>query len=222
MQNNKRIEKEKKFWDTLSPEYDRFIQKWWKIYASTLLDKVSDDVSKGSIVLEVACGTGLVALKIAEKTSRVYGVDISQPMINEAKLKVEKKEINNVEFSAEDAYALPFDKDMFDTVICNNALHNMVNPQKALSEMKRVLKPGGRLIATIVGIGESRKFKLAMVIYHLFGGKLPIFHKLSLDDSANMINATGFSVVKKERIKHPEDKMPILYIVAEWEGTKWI
>ncbi len=215
MQDNKRIEKEKKFWDKLSPKYDQFIQKWWKIYASTLLDKISEDVSSSCIVLEVACGTGLVALKIAEKASRVYGVDISSQMISEAKKKMTEKGFENVDFSIEDAYNLPFDNNMFDTVICNNALHNMVNPQKALSEINRVLKPKGQFIATIVGIGEKRKYKIAMAIYHLFGGKLPTFHKLNLDESTNMIAESGFAIVKKETIKHPEDRMPILYTVAE-------
>ena len=43
MRDNKRIEKERKYWDKLSPKYDKFIQKHWKIYESTLLDKILDD-----------------------------------------------------------------------------------------------------------------------------------------------------------------------------------
>jgi len=218
MQDNIRVEKERKFWDNLSPEYDQFIEKNWKIYRSSLLDKISSDVTVGDTVLEVACGTGLVALKVAERVSEVYGIDISSPMIEEAKKKVEEKGIANVEFSVHDAYALPFGNDIFDTVICNNALHNMKEPRKALSEIKRVLKPGGRFIAVIVGIGESRKYKFGMTIYHLFGGKLPVFYKLSLDESADMIKESGFTVVNKEIIKHPEDKMPLVYIVAEKGG----
>jgi ubiquinone/menaquinone biosynthesis C-methylase UbiE len=213
MQDKKRIEKEKKFWSKLAPKYDRFIEKNWKIYPS-LLDKISEDVGSGNIILEVATGTGLVALKVAGQSSKVYGIDISSPMIEEAKRKMEEKEIKNIELSVEDAYALPFDNDMFDTIICNNVLHNMKYPENALSEIKRALKPGGKLIAVIVGIGESPKYKIAMTIYNLFI-KLPVFHKLNLDESANMICEAGFTVVKKERIKDPEDKMPMLYIVAE-------
>jgi len=212
-ENKKRIKKEKNYWDKLTPRYEPFIEKYWKIYPS-LLDKISEDVNSGYIVLDVATGTGLVALKVAERAAQVYAVDISQPMIEEAEKKKKEKKIKNVEFFVEDAYALPFDNDMFDTVICNSALHNMVNPQKALSEIRRVLKPNGRLVATIVGIGESRKFKLAMVIYKSFTA-FPVFHKLNLDESANMIAGSGFTIVNKEAIKHPEDRIPMLYIVAE-------
>ena len=213
MQDNKRIKKEKKFWDKLAPKYEPFIEKNWKIYPS-LLDKISQDVNVGNTILEVACGPGLVALKVAERAFKIYAVDISEPMIEKAKEKMEEKEIRNIEFSVEDAYSLPFDNKTFNTAICNSALHNMINPQKALLEIKRVLKPDGRLIATIVGIGESRKFKLAMTIYKFFTA-FPVFYKLNLDEFANMINASGFTIVNKETIKHPEDKMPMLYIVAE-------
>jgi len=218
MQENKRVEKEKKYWDKLTPRYEPFIEKYWKIYPS-LLDKISEDVNSGDIVLDVATGPGFVALKVAERAAHVYAVDISQPMIEEAEKKKDEKKIKNVEFSVEDAYTLPFDNDMFDTVICNSALHNMVNPEKALSEIRRVLKPNRRLIATIVGIGESRKFELAMTLYKFFTA-FPIFHKLNLDESANMIAESGFTIVNKEAMKHPEDRMPILYIVAEKEGKQ--
>ncbi|VUT25897.1 MAG: hypothetical protein MOIL_01292 [Candidatus Methanolliviera sp. GoM_oil] len=217
MQDNKRIEKERKFWDRLgSAGYDQLTEKQWKIYPS-LLDKIAGDVDAGKVVLVVATGPGLDALKIAERASKVYAVDISEPMIAVAKKNAAEKEIKNIEFSVEDAYALPFDKDMFDTVVCNAALHNMVNPQKALSEIRRVLKPDGRLIATIVGIGESFKFKLVMPIYKFFTG-FPVFHKLNLDESADMVAKSGFTIVNKEIMKHPEDKMPLIYIVAEKRG----
>jgi ubiquinone/menaquinone biosynthesis C-methylase UbiE len=213
MQNNKRIEKEKKYWDKFILGYKSCIEKNWRIYPS-LLDKIAGDVDAGNVVLDVATGPGLDALRIAERASKVYAIDISEPMIEEAKKKAEEKEIKNIEFSVEDAYSLPFDKEMFDTVICNNALHNMINPHKALSEIRRVLKPNGQLIATIVGIGESPKFEFALTIYKLVTG-FPVFHKLDMDEFANMVNGYGFTVVNKETIKHPEDRMPILYIAAE-------
>ncbi len=84
MQDNTRIEKERKYWDKLTPRYEPFIEKYWKIYPS-LLDKISEDVNSGDFVLDAATGSGLVALKVAERVAQVYAVDISQPMIEEAK-----------------------------------------------------------------------------------------------------------------------------------------
>ena len=212
MQDNIRIEKEGKFWSKLAPGYDRFIKKHWKVYASSLLNKISEDVDVGDTMLEVACGTGLVALKVAERASKVYGIDISSPMIEEAKKKKKEKKINNVEFSVEDAYALPFDNGMFDTVICCSALHNMVNPEKALSEMNRVLKPEGRLIAPTICQGEYFKHKLMMTIFKLVAG-FPVFHKFSFEELSNLVTESGFIIRNKEIIR--EMIFPIVYIVAE-------
>ena len=83
MQDNIRIEKERKYWDKIAPEYEHsVIEKYWKEVYS---DKISKDIGVGNTILEVATGTGLVALKVAERAGRVYAVDISQPMIEEAK-----------------------------------------------------------------------------------------------------------------------------------------
>ena len=81
--DNIRIEKERKYWDKIAPEYEHsVIEKYWKEVYS---DKISKDIGVGNTILEVATGTGLVALNIAERAAQVYAVDISQPMTEEAK-----------------------------------------------------------------------------------------------------------------------------------------
>ena len=216
MQDNMRTEKERKFWSKNASGYDQsIIEKYWKIYPS-LLDKIAQDVETGGTVLEVATGTGLVALKIASAADQVHAIDISPQMIDVAKKKAEETGIDNVAFSVEDAYALPFSDGMFDTVVCNNALHNMKQPGDALSEIRRVLRPDGRFIAIIAGVGESFKFKIALTISTLIG-QLPVFHKLNLDEFSDFIDKSGFVVVTKERLKHPEDRMALLYVNSKKE-----
>jgi ubiquinone/menaquinone biosynthesis C-methylase UbiE len=107
MQDNIRIEKERKYWDKYAPKYDRGIEKYWGFYAA-VVDKISQDVEVGNTVLEVAAGTGAISLKVAEQAARVYAVDISPLMVDEAKKKMKEKGIGNVEFSVHDAYSLPF------------------------------------------------------------------------------------------------------------------
>ncbi|MEA1894356.1 MAG: class I SAM-dependent methyltransferase [Euryarchaeota archaeon] len=216
MQDNTRTKTERKFWGKNASGYDRsIIEKYWKIYPS-LLDKIAQDVGTGGAVLEVATGTGLVALEIASAAEQVHAIDISPQMIDEAKKKVEVGGIDNVAFSVEDAYALPFGDGMFDTVVCNNALHNMKHPEDALSEIRRVLKPDGRFIAVIAGVGESLKFKIALTISTLVG-QLPVFHKLNLDEFADFIDKSGFTVATKDRLKHPKDRMALLYVNSKKE-----
>ena len=174
MQNKKRIKKERKYWDKFSSKFDKRKRKEWKVYESLLFNKIADDMNKESTVLEVACGTGRVTLEIAKQVKKVYAIDISSQMIDVARKNINEKGIDNIELSVEDAYSTPFDNDMFDIVICINALHNMIYPEKALSEIKRVLKPEGKLITAITGI-ENSMFKIVLLIYKLFT-KFPVFH----------------------------------------------
>ena len=215
MKNKKRIKKERKYWDKIAYNYDHTtIGKYWKVYDTLLLDKIYQEVNLGSRLLEVACGTGLISLKIADKAKKIYGVDIAPAMIEEARKKLKENNISNVEFSVGDAYSLEFDDNTFDIVICINALHNMRHPEKVLSEIKRVLKSDGKFITAIVGIGEKLKFKIIMTLSTIMG-QLPVFHKLNLDEFADFVSKYGFDVIKKERIKHPEDMMALLYIVGK-------
>ncbi|MEA1944375.1 MAG: class I SAM-dependent methyltransferase [Euryarchaeota archaeon] len=216
MQDNIRTRKERKFWSKNASRYDQsIIKKHWKIYP-LLLDKIAQNVETGDTILEVATGTGLVALKMASAADQVHAIDISPQMIDVAKKKAEETGIDNVAFSVEDAYALPFGDGIFDTVICNNALHNMKHPGDALSEIRRVLKPDGRFIAIIAGAGESLKFKIALTISTLIG-QLPVFHKLNLDEFSDFIDKSGFAVITKERLKHPKDNMALLYVNSKKE-----
>ncbi len=213
MQNKKRIKKERKYWDKFSSKFDKRKRKEWKVYESLLFNKIADDINKESTVLEVACGTGRVTIEVADQVKKVYAIDISSQMIDVARKNINEKGIDNIELSVEDAYSIPFDNDMFDIVICINALHNMIYPEKALSEIKRVLRPKGKLITTVVEIG-SYKFKIMMSIFK-FLRNFPVFHRLNLEEFADMLSKAGFSIEKKEILKHPQDVLPLLYAVSK-------
>ena len=96
-------------------------------------------------ILDVGCGTGVIALLLAEMGHEVTGVDISERMLERAREKAKSIEIP-VKFEFGDAEDLPFDDGNFDVVVNRHLLWTMLNPEKAVSEWKRVLKPEGRVI----------------------------------------------------------------------------
>jgi len=115
---------------------------------------MGDVLSSDMDVLEVATGTGLIALGIAPFVKSVEATDFSPKMIEAAK----KKNIRpNVRFSVEDATALPFPDAAFDAAIISNALHVMPEPEKALTNIRRVLKPNGLLIAPNYSHGHIKQ-----------------------------------------------------------------
>lgn len=103
------------------------------------------DPSEDAHVLDVACGTGDVSLEIAERLGsegRVTGVDFCQPMLDRA---AEKTHDERVAYQLADATALPFDDNSFDGATIAFGIRNVVEPQRGLEEMCRVVRPGGRV-----------------------------------------------------------------------------
>ena len=103
-------------------------------------------------VLDVACGTGDMALLLAEQGATVTGIDLSSEMLTLAKAKATRRMSGGADFSPHivlhqaDAEHLPFEDATFDAVTCAFGVRNFVHLEKGLGEMLRVLKPDGRMV----------------------------------------------------------------------------
>lgn len=105
-------------------------------------------VGSGDRLLDVACGPGLLvfdAISVLGTSGRATGIDISDKMVEEARRKAARLKHTNTEFHRMDAENLDFPGDSFDAVTAGLALFHFPDPARALGEMRRVLKPGGRL-----------------------------------------------------------------------------
>jgi tRNA G46 methylase TrmB len=119
--------------------------------AATLDDIIHNDsiFFKDSLVLEAGCGVGAQTKIIATKNpeSNFISVDLSEDSIEEAKEMIKSLGIKNVELKQADIYHLPFKDETFDSVIICFVLEHLHDPAQALTELKRVLKNGGTIIA---------------------------------------------------------------------------
>jgi len=100
----------------------------------------------GGRVLEVGVGTG-ISLPDYARTTRLYGVDISEPMLRKARERVTELELTNVEgLSVMDAANLSFPDGSFDVVVAQYVITTVPDPEAALDEFARVLRPGGEIV----------------------------------------------------------------------------
>ncbi len=144
-------------YDTQAPGYDDAVGRGIRALMRQLLGDL--DVSEAPVALDVACGTGISTFALIEKTGGMgefHGVDISEGMLEVARRSAEARGIKNVRFAKGDAENLDFPDAKFDVVISNMSLQFFPDKQRALSEMHRVLKPGGRL-AILFGAGPMFK-----------------------------------------------------------------
>ncbi|NJM67888.1 MAG: methyltransferase domain-containing protein [Acaryochloris sp. RU_4_1] len=132
-------------------QYNRFAavydQRWHRYVTNTLeFLKTWVQISPTERVLDIACGTGEFERMILAEYSKqeIMGVDISEQMLAIAQQKIHA--FPNVSFQTANASALPFADNSFDVVVSANAFHYFDDPAVALQEMKRVLKPMGRVV----------------------------------------------------------------------------
>jgi ubiquinone/menaquinone biosynthesis C-methylase UbiE len=115
----------------------------------------------GESVLDVATGPGIVA-RIAGRavgaTGRVLGVDIAEQSLEVARRKAAAEGLGQVTFEPQDAENLALPDNSFDKVFCSMGLMHFPSPEKALAEMYRVLKPGGKLVAAVWGEAQKSPF----------------------------------------------------------------
>jgi ubiquinone/menaquinone biosynthesis C-methylase UbiE len=97
------------------------------------------------VSLDVACGPGSVVVTFAARVRQAAGLDATAAMLEEARKLATAKGLGNVAWHQGDAYALPFADAAFDIVSCRYAFHHMQEPARALAEMVRVCRPGGRI-----------------------------------------------------------------------------
>jgi ubiquinone/menaquinone biosynthesis C-methylase UbiE len=98
------------------------------------------------VTLDVACGPGSVVMTFARRVRGAEGLDATEAMLAEARKLAATEGVANVAWHRGDAYALPFADAAFDIVSCRYAFHHMQETSRALAEMIRVCRPGGRIV----------------------------------------------------------------------------
>lgn len=132
------------FWNKISPVYDLFENVYnRKVYKGTGI-KVAEFIDKNDSVLECACGTGAITEEIAKKCRQVLATDFAEGMLKRASKKCRK--YANASFRQEDITDIKCEDESFDKVVAGNVIHLLPEPEKALNELLRVVRPGGKVI----------------------------------------------------------------------------
>ena len=145
-------------YNRISRYYDGFGFSFLKrLFEFRLYVEMRNYLESGDAVLDIACGSGNMSFELATKFQRVYGIDISKGMLNRAKLKMKTAEAKNsrIGFIYGDGETLPFKGESFDAVTCILAIEHFPDTERAISEMKRVLKDGGVLVFNLLELRDG-------------------------------------------------------------------
>ena len=203
------MKENKSFWDKNAGRYDRFMRKDGAAYEE--MYALIRPVVKAKTVLELATGTGLIAKHIVNTTAHIEATDASAEMIAEAKRDNRSAKLY---FSVQDMFRLPYADKSFDVVIVSNALHIVPQPEKALAEIRRVLKDGGLLIAPTFTHAENSFSGRVKVFFMKLAG-LPLHIRWTSGEYLNFLRQNGWTVRKSAVLKASS---PLTY--AECEKTE--
>ena len=205
------MQKHKNFWDKNAGRYDRFMRKDGAAYDE--MYELIRPVVRHKTVLELATGTGLIAKHIVNAAAHIEATDASAEMIAEAKRDNRSAKLH---FSVQDMFRLPYAEESFDVVIVSNALHIVPQPEKALAEIRRVLKDDGVLIAPTFthGNGTLRGVLIAPTSTHAgnsFSGRakaffmklagFPLHSKWTSEEYLRFLRQNGWAVRKSAVLK---------------------
>ena len=189
------MKEKKNFWDRNARIYNRFMRKDREAY-ETMYALIRPAV-KGKTVLELATGTGLIAKNIVNAAAHIEATDASAEMIAEAKRGSRSARLH---FSVQDMFRLPYADGSFDAVIVSNALHIVPQPEKALAEIRRVLKDDGVLIApTFTHAGNSFSGRVKAFFMKLAG--FPLHSKWTSEEYLTFLRQNGWTVRKSVVLK---------------------
>ena len=184
---------DKQFWQRFSTIYARFMSNAAPTYAEAC--RRIKPLIDGLDVLEIACGTGQFTAPLASSAKSYLATDYSGRMLAKAKRRAAAPGLS---FSEQDATALSLQDGSFDAVVIGNALHIMPDPDAAMREIRRVLRPGSLLIAPTFVRGSVVKNKLRMKFIRMIG--LKVYHNWSDSEFLDYLASQGFAVAEHETI----------------------
>ena len=195
-------------------------------------------IVKEDPLLDVACGTGEYAIYCAQKIKNVCGVDLSSKMIEVAKKNASELQLENISFSTQDVFELPFKNGRFSIVNSKSAFHHFNNYEGIFSEMKRCCENGGKIsvqdiiayenpeindyfekLESLIDISHNKTLSCDFITQLFRDNDLEILRSHTINIDLNLHEYINHAVQTEKRRKEIDDLID--YGVNDTEITKY-
>ncbi|MFG6150476.1 class I SAM-dependent methyltransferase [Halobacillus sp. B23F22_1] len=187
-----------KQWDERSSFWNANSKNMWDSGSrKTIIPLIKKHAKIGNSIADLGCGDGYGSYKLAQAGFEVTGLDLSEDMIELAKSRLAH---DTLRFVQGDIVQLPFESESFDTIMAVNCLEWIEVPYQGITEMKRVLKPGGKLCVGVLGPTAKPRINSYRRVYGekvICNTMMPWeFEQLALENGLKLID--GHGVFKRE------------------------
>lgn len=204
-------DEERSYWDRHARNYDRSMLLLGGPLPR-MVELVANAVRGAPRVLEVAAGTGLLTVALARTAGEVIATDYAASMVTALEAKVRANGLTNVSCEQADLFALRFEPRSFDAVVAANVLHLVPDLPRAVAALRRVLKPGGRLIAPTYCHDETALSWIASRVLAITG--FPGHRRFTVTSLRESMEAGGLRVSRAEKLP---GLIPIGYVEGSFE-----
>lgn len=215
-------------WNEMAKTFDR-----WLPYIQPVAEELLSltDLSEGQEILDVAAGTGEPSLTIARRFKnkiKITGVDGAEAMVTAANKKAQLERLKSVTFLRMKAEALAFSAERFDRVISRFGVMLFDDPLRGVREMRRVLKPGGKMAIAVWG--EFQDIRSIYFIWESIMKRLPQAERLPPPKMADLgapgklerlLNESGFkkSEIRPFKLSYRFDNFDSYWTINTESGT---
>ena len=191
----------REFFNRVAPEWEDIRRGY---YDESVKNKLADMklLQSGMAVMDLGAGDGYLSRAVAKYVKKVVAVDISGEMLRELVKKADAEGISNIETLESNGCDVPVDNSSIDLVCANMYLHHIENPEEAIKEIKRILKPGGKVF--LADFKEHSNKELKEKMHDVWQG-------FAIDEIREWFNKCGFKEIKLE-------SLPNIFIMTAVKG----
>lgn len=194
------MDKSEKFWDGMSKKFDKRVQRFEPVYRKTI-ENAKKYLNQNSIVLDYACGTGIITNELAGSVKTIHAIDISSKMIEAAKRKAEDRAISNIEYERATIFDEKLRNELFDAVLVFNVLHLLEDAEAVVQRVYNLLKPGGMIISATACLGEKKTLLSCFLSVISRLGIVPPVQFFTIADLEKLIAQRNFGIIETEVLR---------------------
>jgi 2-polyprenyl-3-methyl-5-hydroxy-6-metoxy-1,4-benzoquinol methylase len=191
------MHRSERFWDRRSIEYDRHESKHRQDLFKTI-ENAKKHLNASDIVLDYACGTGIITNEIADNVQEIHAIDISSKMIEVAERRAGEREIGNIHYAQSTIFDERYGEASFDVILAFSILHLLEDTRKVMQRISELLKPGGLFISATPCMGEKKSFLGVFFFLLSRTGIAPYMKFLKFSELESMIANGHFRIVEVE------------------------
>ena len=207
------MNRSEKFWDRAASTYDQE-EKGNQQTLLKILEKTKKYLNMDSVVLDLGCGTGLVSNEIAGNVKIIHAIDTSANMIELAKNKAVKHNIENIEFFHTDVFDERFVTGSYDVILVFYVLYFFKDIQMVMQRTHDLLKPGGLMISAAPWMG-SKTFKSVLLLLLGKIGLVPDLHFYKVSEFTALLANEKFEIIESVCLHESSQQY---YLVARKNG----